>query len=91
MRLMGIAEGIEPGVLYLLHTRSHLLGAESMALPELMFVFADAIDEHGLTVEIETAILVISLDGPAQCAKPEGSRHLVRRLVTSLDEAGEAI
>ena len=70
MRLMGIAEGIEPGVLYLLHTRQHLLGAESMALPELMFVFADAIDEHGLTVEIETLYVYLL----AQCAKPEGSR-----------------
>ena len=91
VRLVGVAEGVEARILYLLHARGHLLRAEGVALPELVLIFAHAVEEHRLPVEVEPPVAVLALYGPAQGAETEGSGQFVGRLPPSLDEGGEAI
>ena len=68
MGMMGVTHGIKTGVLYILDAGCYLLVAERMRCPELMFVFAYAVDEYGLSVEIEPAVAVVAFYGPAEIA-----------------------
>ena len=56
VRLVGFAEGIEADIADLLHARANLFGAESMALPQQVFVFAGSVDEDRGAVEVEAVV-----------------------------------
>ena len=65
MRLMGITECIESHMLDEPAARIYLLLAEGMALAEEMLIFAHAMQEDGLPVQIEAMVLVRE---PAFCS-----------------------
>ena len=62
--LVGIPESIKSKVAHHFHTRLYLLIGESMTLPELMLVFADAINQHRLAIEEKAVVAVLTSQRP---------------------------
>ena len=69
-----------------------------MALAQQVFVFAGAVDEDGLPVEVEAVVggLTVgrgplSQHGPRDAAYAEGRAHLVGGLVVALNHGGQGV
>ena len=56
MWLVSLAQGVEASIGNLLHARAYLLGAEGVALAQQVLVFACAVDEDRLVVEVEAVV-----------------------------------
>ena len=55
--LVGLAEGIEAGISDLLHAGADLLWGKGVALAQQVLILAGAVDEHGLSVEVEAVVI----------------------------------
>ena len=88
---MGVSEGVESGALHLLYACVYLPVGESVALSEHVFVFAYAVDKHGLAVQIEALIAVVARQRPACRPYTKRSYEVVGGLVVALYNAAELV
>ena len=91
MGLVGLAEGIKTGIADLFHPTPYLLMRKGMAITQKMFVFASAIDENGLFVEVEAVVAVFAQYWPRDASDAKRGTHLVSRFAITLNHRREVI
>ncbi len=88
---MSLSEGVESHLPHLLYACGYLLAAEGVALPQLVLILANAVDERGLAVEEEAVVARGVLARPCQGAYAVGRGYLVGGLAAALYHAREVV
>ena len=91
MGLVGLAESVEASVADLFYTGADLLWRKGMAGTKKMLVLAGAVDEDGLTVEVEAVVATIAQNRPRHVADAEGRTHLVGDPAIPLNHRGKVV